>query len=77
MSTYGFFIQVHVDRFSDLSLVAGSHKDKLHLDLMSMGEDCTVEVFISGEEPEVVRKLDESLWGVRKMLLTAPAAEGV
>lgn len=75
MSDYGFFIQIHVDRFSDLSLVVGKHK--VYLDLMSMGEDCTVEVFISGEEPEIIRKLDGSLWRIREMLSTPPVVEGV
>lgn len=71
----GFYIPVHVDRFSDLSSVIGDLK--VHLELESIDENSTVEVFISGADPEVVRKLDGVLWNIQHILKVAPAVEGV
>lgn len=74
MSTYSFFATVHVDRFSDLALVVGDHA--VIVDVLSMGDDSTIDVEIEGE-PENTRRLARCLQKIKHILSSAPVVEEV
>ena len=74
MRIYSFVVTIHVDRFSDLMLVVGGHP--VTIEPLSVGEDNTIDVWITGEAVVSLR-LDQCLQKIKHILSTAPVFEEI
>lgn len=70
MSLSGFLARVHVDRFGDLRMVIGD--SEVNIDVVSVGDDRTVEAFLSGDDEDFILRLSQSVRRISTILSSAP-----